>query len=205
MDSESQQRLHRATAFVLHHHADQTRKGSTIPYVSHLLQVSGAVLEYGGSTDQAIAGLCHDTIEDCDVTHSQLEEEFGSVVAQIVADCTDTLPGDTPGAKSDWKIRKSRYLAHLADADAASVLVAACDKLHNLSCIVSDVRTVGQDYLNRFSAEPEIPTCTHTHSGNLISGTPDNNPDLSHVPNWYARTNLFWGGSGAPKLKSRST
>jgi len=155
MDSESQQRLHRATAFVLHHHADQTRKGSTIPYVSHLLQVSGAVLEYGGSTDQAIAGLCHDTIEDCDVTHSQLEEEFGSVVAQIVADCTDTLPGDTPGAKSDWKIRKSRYLAHLADADAASVLVAACDKLHNLSCIVSDVRTVGQDYLNRFSAEPD--------------------------------------------------
>ena len=155
MDTESQERLQRATAFVLHHHAKQKRKGSQIPYVSHLLQVSGAVLEHGGSTDQAIAGLCHDTIEDCGVTSAQLETEFGPLVAKIVEDCTDTLPGDTPSTKSDWKTRKTRYLAHLAKADKASVLVAACDKLHNLSCIVSDVRAEGTDYLQRFSGEPD--------------------------------------------------
>jgi (p)ppGpp synthase/HD superfamily hydrolase len=155
MNSDCQERLHRATAFVLHHHADQTRKGSSIPYVSHLLQVSGAVLEYGGSTDQAIAALCHDAIEDCDVTREQLQAEFGPAVAQIVADCTDTLPGDSPTKKSDWKTRKTRYLAHLAEADGDSVLVAACDKLHNLSCIVSDVRAVGTGYLDRFSAAPD--------------------------------------------------
>lgn len=155
MNSECQERLHQATAFVLHHHATQTRKGSTIPYVSHLLQVSGAVLEYGGSTNQAIAALCHDTIEDCEVTRAQLALEFGEEVAQIVVDCTDTLPGDTPQKKSDWKTRKDAYLDHLAQADGKSVLVAACDKIHNLSCIVSDVRAHGTRYLDRFSSTPE--------------------------------------------------
>jgi (p)ppGpp synthase/HD superfamily hydrolase len=154
MNSECQERLQKATAFVLHHHAKQTRKGSSIPYVSHLFQVCGAVLEYGGNTDQAIAALCHDTIEDCGVSREDLTLEFGEAVSKMVVDCTDTLAGDTPDQKSDWKTRKVAYLAHLAQADADSVLVAACDKMHNLSCIVSDVRAVGTDYLNRFSGKP---------------------------------------------------
>lgn len=154
MHANCQERLAQATSFVLLHHAQQTRKGSTIPYVSHLLQVSGAVLEYGGSTDQAIAALCHDTIEDCNVSRQDLVNEFGEAVAKMVADCTDTLADDTPEKKSDWKERKVAYLAHLAQADADSVLVAACDKMHNLSCIVSDVRAVGTGYLERFSGKP---------------------------------------------------
>jgi (p)ppGpp synthase/HD superfamily hydrolase len=154
MHPKCQERIADATAFVLRAHAQQTRKGTTIPYVSHLLQVSGAVLEYGGSTDQAIAALCHDTIEDCGVSRRELADQFGEAVAKMVADCTDTLDTDTPENKSDWKTRKVAYLAHLAQADADSVLVAACDKMHNLSCIVSDVRAVGTDYLDRFSGKP---------------------------------------------------
>ena len=45
-------------------HASQKRKGTSIPYVSHLLAVSSLVLEHGGSEDQAIAALLHDAVED---------------------------------------------------------------------------------------------------------------------------------------------
>ena len=45
-------------------HACQRRKGTSIPYVAHLLAVSSLVLEHGGSEDQAIAALLHDAIED---------------------------------------------------------------------------------------------------------------------------------------------
>jgi (p)ppGpp synthase/HD superfamily hydrolase len=37
-------------------HASHPRKGTTVPYVSHLLSVAGLVLEDGGTEDEAIAG-----------------------------------------------------------------------------------------------------------------------------------------------------
>ncbi len=49
-------------ASLLHHR--QARKGTTIPYVSHLLAVASLVLEHGGDEDEAIAGLLHDAAED---------------------------------------------------------------------------------------------------------------------------------------------
>ena len=45
-------------------HAGHVRKGSGVPYVSHLLAVSSLVLEHGGDEDQAIAALLHDAVED---------------------------------------------------------------------------------------------------------------------------------------------
>ena len=45
-------------------HREQTRKGSDIPYVAHLLAVCSLVIEHGGSEDQAIAALLHDAAED---------------------------------------------------------------------------------------------------------------------------------------------
>ena len=41
-------------------HRGQTRKETTIPYISHLMAVAALVVEHGGNEDQAIAGLLHD-------------------------------------------------------------------------------------------------------------------------------------------------
>ncbi len=45
-------------------HKGDVRKGSMVPYMSHLLAVSALVLEYGGNETEAIAALLHDSIED---------------------------------------------------------------------------------------------------------------------------------------------
>ena len=45
-------------------HANQVRKGSDVPYISHLLSVAALVLEDGGDEDEAIAALLHDAVED---------------------------------------------------------------------------------------------------------------------------------------------
>jgi len=53
-------------AAVIHQH--QQRKCNEgdpeIPYISHLLNVCGLVLQDGGSEDEAIAALLHDAAED---------------------------------------------------------------------------------------------------------------------------------------------
>src|SRR3989442_8248644 len=42
----------------------QQRKGTTIPYVAHLLGVASIALTYGADEDEAIAALLHDAVED---------------------------------------------------------------------------------------------------------------------------------------------
>ena len=156
MEKRDREKLVSALAFALDAHGDQKRKGKDVPYVSHLLQVAGHVLEYGGDVELAVAGLLHDTLEDCaGVSRDAIEERFGSRVARIVTSLTDLLEGDVPGQKSGWQARKEQYLAHLRTAPRDARLVAACDKLHNLTNIVADLRTDGPESLARFSAAPE--------------------------------------------------
>ena len=121
-------------------HRDQRRKGKPVPYISHLIAVSGLVWEDGGTEDQAIAGLLHDAIEDAGQSHASIAERFGQPVADIVRDCTDTAEGRTGAAKEPWLVRKTRYVASLEHKPIASLLVAAADKAHNAGDMVLDAR-----------------------------------------------------------------
>lgn len=141
-------------------HAAQFRKGSRIPYVYHLLGVASLVLEYGGTEDQAIAGLLHDVLEDCGAAHEEtIRAQFGDSVARIVRDCTDGTAesktrANTPESKfANWIERKLRYMEHLAQEDDASLLVSACDKLHNARAILADLQgDAGDEVFSRFTA-----------------------------------------------------
>lgn len=132
-------------------HAAQARKGTDIPYVSHLLAVSARVIEDGGSEDEAIAALLHDAVEDQGGT-AQLERihaQFGDRVATIVAGCSDSF--DDP--KPPWEERKQGYIHHLSREEDEGVLrVSLADKLHNASAILRDLRLMGPKIWERFNA-----------------------------------------------------
>ncbi len=121
-------------------HREQRRKGKPIPYISHLISVSALVWEDGGTEDQAIAALLHDAIEDAGQSHASIAERFGSAVADIVRDCTDTTEGRPPGEKEPWLLRKTRYLDALVHKPETSLLVTAADKAHNARDMVLDAR-----------------------------------------------------------------
>ena len=131
-------------------HRTQTRKSSEIPYVSHLMAVSGLVLENGGTEDEAIAGLLHDAVEDQGgpATLELIREAFGDVVAELVMALSDT--DETP--KPPWRTRKEQYLRHLEDAPPAVLRVSAADKLHNARSILRDYAVLGEDLWDRFNA-----------------------------------------------------
>ena len=54
-----------AVSFANKIHTGQVRKGTNIPYISHLLAVASLVMENEGSEDEIIAALLHDAVEDC--------------------------------------------------------------------------------------------------------------------------------------------
>jgi (p)ppGpp synthase/HD superfamily hydrolase len=152
-------RFTRAVDYARIAHAAQVRKGSNIPYLYHLLGVASLVIEFGGSEDQAIAGLLHDTLEDCGAEHEPIiRAQFGDAVADIVLACTDGTAEDksslidAESKRRDWLARKLAYLAHLAEAPDAVLLVSGCDKLHNARAIVQDMEdpNVGVQVFERF-------------------------------------------------------
>lgn len=137
-------------------HRTQPRKGTEIPYVSHLMAVSALVWEGGGDEDQAIAGLLHDLLEDQGhvVDLVGIEARFGERVARMVADCSDATPA--PGqVKAPWATRKQRHVDHVAHMDADTLLVLVADKLHNTRCMLEDLDALGVERLyERFNATP---------------------------------------------------
>ena len=138
-------------------HDGQLRKGTEIPYVSHLLSVCALVLEDGGDEDEAIAALLHDTLEDHpqEVTKSDLERRFGARVADLVAACTDTPPDYRGGSRAPWQGRKDAYVKRLRKETYPLCRVALADKLHNTRAIVLDQRRLGDDVWGRFNATKE--------------------------------------------------
>ena len=113
-------------------HKDGVRKGTTIPYISHLLAVSALVIEHGGNEVQASAALLHDVIEDTAVDESMLIALVDRPVAEIVVACSDSF--EKP--KKPWRERKEKYLRHLREMIAEpevnpAILVALADKVHN--------------------------------------------------------------------------
>lgn len=134
-------------------HREQTRKGTSIPYVTHLWAVASLVGEYGGDEDQVIAALLHDAIEDQGdkITFEQIQERFGTTVMEMVRGCTDAETNPKP----PWKARKQQYLAHLTTASPQVKLVSAADKLHSARSIFSDLGEEGKAVWTRFNAGAE--------------------------------------------------
>jgi (p)ppGpp synthase/HD superfamily hydrolase len=144
----SSPKFQEALVYAAQAHACQLRKGSRIPYLSHLLAVTALALEHGATEAEAIAALLHDAVEDAGgkARLADIETHFGKAVASIVAGCTDTDQFPKP----PWRERKTAYVAHLRQAPLSVKLVAAADKLHNARAILSDYRALGDAVWSHF-------------------------------------------------------
>jgi GTP pyrophosphokinase len=136
-------------------HRQQLRKGTSIPYIAHILGVTSIALEYGANETEAIAAVLHDTIEDATpdmpagLIRQLIREQFGDAVLAIVEHCTDTDVQPKP----PWRARKLGYLEHLRTAPRDAMLVSASDKLHNVRSLLRDYRAVGDRLWDRFNKE----------------------------------------------------
>lgn len=156
-------RLAQAVLYAAEAHRAQFRKRAPgddrplMPYISHLMAVSGMVIEDLGDTDEAIAGLLHDVIEDqndAGERPTEIEAKFGPRVLAIVEGCSAPKKED-PGM-ADFRARKAVYLEHLRDpGDPGSIRVSLCDKVHNARSTVNDLETDGPKMWDRFNAGAE--------------------------------------------------
>ncbi len=154
MDTDSGQinhftaRFEQALVYATRLHNGQSRKGTDIPYVAHLLAVTALVIEWGGNEEMAIAALLHDAVEDQGglETLTEIRRQFGERVARIVEGCTDSYLQPKP----PWRGRKEAYLAKLRGEPHDVRIVSLADKVHNARSILSDLRRNGLSAFDRF-------------------------------------------------------
>ena len=153
------ERFRRAVEVASEIHGAQRRAGTQIPYLAHLLVVTGLVLEDGGDETEAIAAMLHDAVEDGGgrPVLERIHTEFGPRVADIVEACSDTVDAEE---RRPWVERKQSYLAHLAGVEDEAVLrVVLADKVHNARSIVRDYREEGEalwEWFGQRSAQDQL-------------------------------------------------
>jgi (p)ppGpp synthase/HD superfamily hydrolase len=140
----------RALLLATDHHRRQLRKGTEIPYVSHLLGVTSLVLEMGGTETEAIGALLHDAVEDGggQPMLDRIRAEFGDDAARIVAANSDSDAEPKP----PWYRRKRDYIDAIAHKQPDELRVSLADKLHNARAILLDYRTHGEGLWDRFKS-----------------------------------------------------
>jgi 5'-deoxynucleotidase YfbR-like HD superfamily hydrolase len=144
-------RIQNAFDYAMICHAGQVRKGTPIPYISHLMAVASIVMEAAADgrkelpedyEDLVISALLHDVVEDCGgkARLNDVKARFGTRVGDIIKHCTDAepKPGET---KRPWPERKWKYINNFKNnTDLEAVMVSAADKIHNLRHMVADLR-----------------------------------------------------------------
>lgn len=126
--------IEKAIAFAGDAHSNQRRKYSGTPYIEHPLAIARILFHHGASIEQVCAGLLHDTVEDCDVTLQDIEDNFGFYVMELVSDLTDvSRPEDGNRAQ-----RKEIDRLHTASALPAAKTVKCVDIFHNTNDIVAN-------------------------------------------------------------------
>jgi (p)ppGpp synthase/HD superfamily hydrolase len=148
-------RFDAALSFAAVAHRHQVRKGSDgpgVPYIIHPMHVATILLRHGFGEDLVIAGLLHDTVEDCDVTLEAIAQDFGPGVAALVDAVTEKKVDVAGGERRPWRLRKQEQLAQLDGASADVAALKAADALHNASCTVTDIERHGAAVWARFNA-----------------------------------------------------
>ena len=143
------EKLNKAIEFASIKHANQKRKGTTIPYIVHPIEVMQILRENGASENAQIAGVLHDTIEDTATTYAEIKELFGADIANMVG-----MESEKKGIP--YRERKYEHMKRLKDCGTREEKMVNCaDKLSNLRSIYIDIKTNGDSTWQKFNAPKE--------------------------------------------------
>lgn len=136
--------LSKAIDFAKVKHEGQTRKGSNIPYTTHIFAVAKILEEENADLKTIIVGILHDTLEDTNTTIEELTKEFGVEIACMV----DTLSEKKGLPYNDRKHMQSLRIKH---ACREVKLVKCADCLSNLTDTYKDLQ-VDPNVWSKFNA-----------------------------------------------------
>jgi guanosine-3',5'-bis(diphosphate) 3'-pyrophosphohydrolase len=130
---EEQGRIMAAMDFASELHQNQKR-ASGEPYIIHPLAVAEILINLNLDAPTVIAAICHDVLEDTDVSSEQLKEKFGHEVEKLVDGVTkiSIIKVKNKTIQNTETIRKMLFAMV---QDIRVILIKLADKLHNMQTL----------------------------------------------------------------------
>jgi|TARA_B110000438_G_scaffold92399_1_gene91849 GTP pyrophosphokinase len=126
--------LWKAYEFGLRHHEGQKRLSGEPYFESHCVEVAKILANWNMDHVTIIGGLLHDTIEDTDATLEDIEEIFGSDVANLVNGASKLGGIRFSSRKAKQAGNFMKMLISVAQ-DLRVIIIKFADRLHNMSTI----------------------------------------------------------------------
>ena len=146
LPKEDIEKISKALGFAEYAHKGQLRKSGD-PFIVHPLETARYLADLNCDTTTLVAALLHDVIEDCDVSYTQLEREFGRHVAELVDGVTklnrldiNIAASSEDNSSNDLRINNAASLRKMLIAmskDLRVILIKLSDRLHNMSTLSS--------------------------------------------------------------------
>lgn len=144
------ERLGKAYRYAANAHYGQYRKGTAIPYFTHIITTVNYCMELTDDVEIIQAAILHDTIEDTSVTLQDLRQNFSERVARIVEADTEDKRRDRPASET-WEIRKRETVQHLSDKPYEAKLVMLADKTANAESLFREWERIGDVVWEKFN------------------------------------------------------
>lgn len=173
------EKIGEAMAFAMDIHQSQARKGTPVPYFSHVIGVQSIMLEFAPiqgahgnfvpPPDYLLETFRRPGHPDVDITledgviaailHDAIEDQGGTVMRQrieeqfgpVVAMLVDYCTDYENTPARSYNERKIAYLKRVVDeAPETALLISASDKLHNMRTMLRECRQEGEAFWGRF-------------------------------------------------------
>ena len=140
------EKFNEAVSFAMAAHAGQVRKFTQVPYILHPMEVAAIISTITDEEDVMIAGLLHDTIEDCDVDPDAILDRFGPRVLGLVRSETEEKQPEL-SASENWTARKRASLDVLSrSTDTGVKILWLADKLSNIRSFHREILKQGDRF-----------------------------------------------------------
>lgn len=154
LQPEEKSKLREAVHFGAFAHEKQIRKSGE-PYITHPITVATVLAELRVDIDTLIAGVLHDTIEDTEITYSDITQHFNADVANLVEAVTKLDKLKFRNLKEAQAETFVKMLFAMAD-DIRVIIIKLSDRLHNMRTIEA-MSASGQRRISRETLDVYAP------------------------------------------------
>ena len=120
-------KVEEAIHFMVKANKGQKRKNENIDKSFHSMIIYSMLRDFTTTEDVLVSALLHDVINDTEYGYEEIEERFGTLVADMVSDLSEDM------AIAKWIDRKKDYVKTMrANYDVNVINIMLADKLHNL-------------------------------------------------------------------------
>ena len=120
----------RAYEYAKKNHGDQCRKSGE-PYIIHPVQVAYILSTLGLDEHTICAALLHDVLEDTPITYEDIQNEFGTEIAEMVDGVTKFKKLDI-ASEEEQQVKNYRKMFLAMGKDIRVILIKLADRLHNM-------------------------------------------------------------------------